>query len=72
MSNISFFVDKESKLVNINGLSGAEKIELININGQTIKTVYGQSSVSIDSLEKGLYVLRISYEGNTKVYKLIN
>ncbi len=69
---MDYYVDKASGQLILRGLQGGETIELIDTGGQVIRAVQDRSSISISGLKKGVYLLRISRNGQTIVKKIMN
>lgn len=59
------------------GLNGNASIELFNLLGQNVLqvknvTISNSESFNLGNVSKGIYLARVSYEGQVKTFKLIN
>lgn len=69
---IEIYVNRVSGLLVLEGLDGGETLELIHPAGNIVRTVRSQSVISIAGLERGVYFLRISKDGQFVVSKFLN
>ena len=67
---ISINYDAANEVINIAGLDGNEKIELVNVLGQRIN-VSNLSVIPTGNLNKGVYVLIVSKGSEVKTQKLL-
>jgi hypothetical protein len=53
-----------SSILNLDGLHASDKIQLLDLQGKLIQSAIQQSkSLDISTLEKGVYLLRVTREG---------
>ncbi|MDR1563211.1 MAG: T9SS type A sorting domain-containing protein [Dysgonamonadaceae bacterium] len=62
--------DASGNWITITGLNGNEKVELVNVLGQTIRVPH-PSVIHTGNLNKGVYMVRISKGNELKVQKLL-
>jgi arabinan endo-1,5-alpha-L-arabinosidase len=67
---ISLFYDKQANTITINGLTGNEKVDLVNLIGQPIGSV-NHSIIHTKNLNKGVYLLRINRGSISEVKKIM-
>lgn len=67
--SISIYPNPSDGFFNIDGLSGDEKISILNLNGQIIKELSSRQSRNM-SLEQGYYFIRIQFDDKTVIRKL--
>lgn len=61
----------------VEGLNGKTSLDVFNLLGQNIKalnnvTVNNSNSFYLGNISKGIYLVRVSFEGQVKTFKLIN
>ena len=68
------FPNPANSYVTINGLNNIQKIELINMQGQIIKTILvkGNSSlIDVSSITNGIYQLKLSSSKQSQIERLV-
>ena len=53
----------------VRGFNNVESIGIYDMIGQLMTIVYNGSSVSVESLQKGIYAARIKTDGKVIMYK---
>ena len=75
LSDISVFPNPASDRINIKGEgspAGIKELKITDLSGKIItRTKYNAGPVDISHLNKGVYILQISNERESKVIKLI-
>lgn len=68
---IEIIVDQTNQKIILNNIKNFKSLNVINITGQIIKRIEGNSSNSFDIsfLTKGMYILQIQHEGGSVVKK---
>ena len=67
---IGITYDASSNLITVTGLTGNEKVELVNASGQNIN-VSNPAAISTENLIKGVYIVRVSNGNEVKTQKLL-
>ena len=69
---IEIILDQKNQTIILNNIKNLKYLNVINITGQIIKRIEGNSSNSIDIsfLTKGVYLLEIQHEGGSVVKKV--
>lgn len=73
-NSVSFYQDRISNVLHINGASEISSIEIINILGNTIKQIYNKEmnnhlEINISSYSIATYLLKINTQNNQYFYK---
>jgi len=69
--NISIFPNPTKDLLTIESSHKINKIELLTINGQSIKSLADSNSISVADLPAGLYLLSVKAAGAIEILKFI-
>ncbi|PHS68449.1 MAG: hypothetical protein COB12_00950 [Flavobacterium sp.] len=72
-NNFSYYVDANNAL-NLKTDLQFENITIFSISGQQVinqKLSSNEGTISISNLQQGVYIARVSIEGNTKTFKII-
>ncbi len=71
-NDVTIYPNPLSDLVMIDNISDIHKIEVIDINGKTVKSFKAQKELNLSELNSGIYVVRLRYNDNSvKLFKLI-
>jgi len=71
--NINIYPNPVSDILYVNNLIGTEKIQIINILGETIKDVKAsgtKETINVSDLSKGIYILNINNNGRNLSKKI--
>ena len=74
-TNLEFglYPNPASNQITIKGIDGLTQVQIMNSIGQLVQaeTVNGESKISVESLNKGVYLVRLINDGGSGVQKLI-
>ena len=70
LETISINYDVANEVINITGLVGGEKVEMVNALGQKIN-VSTPAAIPTGNLNKGVYILKVSKGSESKTQKLL-
>lgn len=71
---LSFYPNPVSETLNLKVDAKIEKVEFINVLGESVKTVTPNAmntKINVSSLNKGVYFIKVTVKGNEKTYRLI-
>ncbi|NLO71358.1 MAG: T9SS type A sorting domain-containing protein [Porphyromonadaceae bacterium] len=57
--------------ITVNGLEGNELINLYNVQGQQVKSVYNKNTINVSDFLNGVYILQVNRAGYTKTFKFV-
>ena len=72
--NFSFTPNPASNVINLSAAKSISKVEFYNILGQNVlfnKVNALNSSINIQSLNKGVYVMNVTIDGQTQGFKIL-
>ncbi|WP_165454358.1 T9SS type A sorting domain-containing protein [Hyunsoonleella pacifica] len=70
-ADVRVFPNPTNNIINIHSNKSFDTLELYTIQGKKIISVKSQNKLSIDSLESGIYILKIKSQQNKQVVKRI-
>ncbi len=71
-NDVTIYPNPFSNLVMIDNILDIHKIEVIDINGKTVKSFKAQKELNLSELNSGIYVVRLRYNDNSvKLFKVI-
>ncbi|WP_194851556.1 T9SS type A sorting domain-containing protein [Nonlabens antarcticus] len=68
---ISFYPNPTKNLINISGYDSIMNLELINLSGQTVKVLEPMEKVSLEGVQSGMYLLKITTNQGTETLPII-
>ncbi len=73
-AEIKIFPNPTSNILNINTSSTITSLEIIDTNGRRIQSLFQNSNeviLNIESLQSGIYLLKVTTEKGTSIQKII-
>jgi len=73
-SGFIVYPNPATDLIHINGRENIQSVQLLTVDGKTIRTIHAETpslSISLEAVKEGLYFLRVQTESNVYVEKII-
>jgi hypothetical protein len=68
---VSLYPNPAKNLINITGTDSILKLELINLSGQSIKSLQPLNSVSLEGIANGMYFIKITTDKGMETLPII-
>ena len=68
--NIAVYPNPVRDVLNIKNLPSNARVRLLSLSGHVMEDIVGKTQFNVSGLKTGLYILQVTVDGETEVYKV--